>query len=232
MALPEQGKPYTVYADASRVGLGCVLMQEGKVIAYASRQLRKHEENYPTHDLEMAAVVFALRIWRSYLYGEVVEVFTDHKSLKYLFTQPDLNLRQRRWMEFVADYDLKIQYHPGKANVVADALSCRKLASDVGKEVEALSNELKLMTLWAIEGDPSEPLGIRTVNQAGLFARIRQEQQRDEKLKGIIAEVKNQEAPNASGYHVAADDTLLLNGRISVPQREGIRDEILKSAHH
>ncbi|XP_013639389.1 PREDICTED: uncharacterized protein LOC106344578 [Brassica oleracea var. oleracea] len=96
LALPEQAKPYTVYADASRVGLGCVLMQEGKVIAYASGQLRKHEENYPTHDLEMAAVVFALRIWRSYLYGEVVEVFTYHKSLKYLFTQPDLNLRQRR----------------------------------------------------------------------------------------------------------------------------------------
>ena len=79
LALPEQGKPYTVYADASRVGLGCVLMQEGKVIDYASRQLREHEENYPTHDLEMAAVVFLLRIWRSYLYGEVVEVFTDHK---------------------------------------------------------------------------------------------------------------------------------------------------------
>ncbi|XP_013630991.1 PREDICTED: uncharacterized protein LOC106336642, partial [Brassica oleracea var. oleracea] len=157
---------------ASRVGLGCVLIQEGKVIAYASRQLRKHEENYPTHDLEMAAVVFALRIWRSYLYGEVVEVFTDHKSLKYLFTQPDLKIRQRRWMEFMADYDLKIQYHPCKANVVADALSRRKLASDVGKEVEALSSELKLMTLWAIEGDPSEPLGIRTINQAGLRDEI------------------------------------------------------------
>ena len=86
LALPEHGKPYTVYADASRVGLGCVLMQEGKVIAYASRQLRKHEENYPTHDLEMAAVVFALRIWRSYLYGEVVEVFTDHKSQIFVHT--------------------------------------------------------------------------------------------------------------------------------------------------
>lgn len=123
LTLPEPGKPYSVYADASRVGLGCVLMQNGRVIAYASRQLRKHEENYPTHDLEMDAIVFALRIWRSYLYGESVEIFTDHKSLKYLFTQADLNLRQRRWMEFIADYDLKIQYHPGKANIVADALS-------------------------------------------------------------------------------------------------------------
>ncbi|KAL0641627.1 hypothetical protein Bca4012_102841 [Brassica carinata] len=184
LALPEQGKPYTVYTDASRVGLGCVLMQYGRVIAYASQQLRKHEDDYSTHDLELAAVVFAVRIWRSYLYGEEVEVYTDHQSLKYLFTQPDLNLRQRRWMKFVADYDIRIRYHPGKANVVADALSRRK-------EVEALSSELKLMTLWAIEREPSEPLGIRTVNQAGLLARIIQEQQRDEKLKGIITEVKN-----------------------------------------
>ncbi|KAF8088687.1 hypothetical protein N665_0532s0047 [Sinapis alba] len=133
LALPEQGKPYTVYTDASRVGLGCVLMQDGRVIAYASRQLRKHEDNYSTHDLELAAVVFALRIWRSYLYGEEVEVYTDHQSLKYLFTQAELNLRQRRWMKFVADYDLKICYQPGKANVVADALSRKKLDADMEK---------------------------------------------------------------------------------------------------
>ena len=221
LALPEQGKPYTAYADTSWVGLGCVLMQEGKVIAYASKQLRKHEENYPTLDLEMAAVVLTLRIWRSYLYGEVVEVFTDHKSLKYLFTQPDLNLRQRRWMEFMADYDLKIQYHPGKANVVADALSHRKLASDVGKEMETLSSELKLMSLCAIEGEPSEPLGMHAVNQAGLLVRIREEQQRVEKLKRIIEEVKSQEGPNPSGYHMALDGTLLLNGRISVHKEKG-----------
>ena len=94
LALPEPGMPYVVYADASRLGLGYVLMQQGKVIAYASRQLRKHEGNYPTHDLEMAAVVFALKIWRSYLYGGKVQVFTDHKSLKYIFTPPELNLRQ------------------------------------------------------------------------------------------------------------------------------------------
>lgn len=96
LALPMDNEPYVVYTDASKVGLGCVLMQQGKVIAYASRQLRKHEGNYPTHDFEMAAVVFALKIWRSYLYGAKVQVFTDHKSLKYIFTQPELNLRQRR----------------------------------------------------------------------------------------------------------------------------------------
>ncbi|XP_056860103.1 uncharacterized protein LOC130508557, partial [Raphanus sativus] len=117
LVLPEEDQPYVVYTDASITGLGCVLTQNGKVIAYASRQLRKHEGNYPTHDLEMAAVVFALKIWRSYLYGAKVQILTDHKSLKYIFTQPELNLRQRRWMEFVADYDLDIAYHPGKANL-------------------------------------------------------------------------------------------------------------------
>ncbi|WMV45323.1 hypothetical protein MTR67_038708, partial [Solanum verrucosum] len=112
---------FVVYCDASRVGLGCVLMQNGKVIAYASRQLKVHEKNYPTHDLELAAVVFALKIWRHYLYGVHVDVFTDNKSLQYVFTQKDLNLRQRKWLEFLKDYDMSVHYHPGKANVVADA---------------------------------------------------------------------------------------------------------------
>ena len=91
LTLPEPSKRFTVYSDASRIGLGCVLMQEGKVIAYASRQLWKHEENYPTRDLELAAVVFALKIWRHYLYGEPCDIFTDHKSLKYIFMLKDLN---------------------------------------------------------------------------------------------------------------------------------------------
>ena len=135
---------YVVYCDASRVGLGCVLMQHGKVIAYASRQLKKHEQNYPTHDLEMAAVVFALKIWRHYLYGETCEIYTDHKSLKYIFEQKDLNLRQRRWMELVKDYDCSILYHPGKANVAADALS-RKSA---GNLASLETKEQKLMWLY------------------------------------------------------------------------------------
>ena len=98
-------------------------MQEGHVVAYALRQLRKHEVNYPTHDLELAAVVHALKIWRHYLIGKKTEIYTDHKSLKYIFTQQDLNLQQRRWLELIKDYDLNINYHPGKANVVADALN-------------------------------------------------------------------------------------------------------------
>src|SRR5207244_10780335 len=112
-----------VYCDASGQGIGCVLMQEGHVIAYASRQLRKHEHTYPTHDLELAVVVHALKIWRDYLIGKRTEIYIDHKSLKYFFTQPDLNLRQHRWLELIKDYDLGINYHPGKAYVVADALS-------------------------------------------------------------------------------------------------------------
>ena len=125
---PTSGRDYTVYSDASRIGLGCVLMQDGKVVAYASRQLKPHEQNYPTHDLELAAIVFALKIWRHYLYGEKCRIFIDHKSLKYLLTQKDLNLRQRRWLELFKDYDCIIDYHPGKANIVADTLS-RKMIS-------------------------------------------------------------------------------------------------------
>ena len=112
------GLEYVVYSDASRNGLGCVLMQQGKVVAYASQQLRPHELNYPTHDLELAVVVFALKIWRHYLHGEKCQIFTDHKSLKYILSQKELNLRQRRWIELLKDYDFTIEYHPGKANVV------------------------------------------------------------------------------------------------------------------
>ena len=109
--------------DASKDGLGCVLMQSGKVVAYGSRQLKNHEQNYPTHEMELDAVVFVVKIWHHYLYGEQFEVFSDHKSMKYIFTQRDLNMRQRRWMEFLEDYDFTLHYHPGKANVVADAIS-------------------------------------------------------------------------------------------------------------
>ena len=123
LVLPDPAKSYDVYCDASRRGLGAVLMQEGKVISYGSRQLKPNELNYPTHDLELAAVVHALKTWRHHLIGQWCEIYTDHKSLVYIFTQPDLNLRQRRWLELVKDYDLGVHYHPGKANVVADALS-------------------------------------------------------------------------------------------------------------
>jgi hypothetical protein len=114
LAIPETGKDYAVYCDASKNGLGCVLMQDRKVIAYVM---------HPTHDLELAAMVFALKGWRHFLYGAKCELYTDHKSLKYFFTPKELNMRQQRWLELIKDYDLTINYTPGKANVVADTLS-------------------------------------------------------------------------------------------------------------
>ena len=125
---PTSGRDYTMYSNASRIGLGCVLIQDGKVVAYVSRQLKLYEQNYPTHDLELAGIVFALKIWRHYLYGEKCRIFTNHKGLKYLLTQKDLNLRQLPWLELFKDYDCIIDYHPRKENVVADALS-RKMIS-------------------------------------------------------------------------------------------------------
>jgi hypothetical protein len=123
LILPDVHKSFSLYCDALYTRLGCVLMQEGRVVAYSSRQLKIHEKNYPTHDLELAVVVHALKTWRHYLYGHKCDVYTDHKSLKYIFTQSELNIRQQRWLELINNYELEIHYHPGKANVVADALS-------------------------------------------------------------------------------------------------------------
>ena len=111
-----------VYCIASQVGLSCVVMQHVKVIAYSSRQLKVHEKNYPTHNLELAVIVFSQQIWRHYLYGVHVDVFSDHKSLQYVFTQKDFKSRQRRWLELLKDYDMSVLHHPGKANAVADNL--------------------------------------------------------------------------------------------------------------
>jgi len=129
LAIPEGNEGFVIYSDASKKGLGCVLMLTDRVIAYASRQLKPYKENYPTYDLELAAVVFIPKISRHYLYGVRCEVYTDHKSLKYIFTQKELNTRQRRWLELQNDYDMEVKYHPGKANVVADALSRKSIGS-------------------------------------------------------------------------------------------------------
>jgi hypothetical protein len=151
LVLLDLTKKFDIYCDASRRGLGCVLMQEGQVVCYASRQLRKHEENYPTHDLELAVVVHALKIWRHYLIGHRCEIYSDDKSLKYIFTQNDLNLQQRQWLELIKDYDLEINYHPGKANVVADALSrtkycnatfAKRMQPELRREIKYLNMEM------------------------------------------------------------------------------------------
>ncbi|GJT01622.1 putative reverse transcriptase domain-containing protein [Tanacetum coccineum] len=126
LALPDGPEDFVVYCDTSELGLGCVLMQRGKVIAYASRQLKIHEKNYTTYDLELGAVVFALKIWRHYLYGTKSVIYTDHKSLQHIFSQKELNMRQRHWIELFSDYECEIRYHLGKANVVVDALSSKE----------------------------------------------------------------------------------------------------------
>ncbi|GJT23155.1 putative reverse transcriptase domain-containing protein [Tanacetum coccineum] len=126
LALLEGTEDFMVYCDASLKGYGAVLMQREKVIAYASRQLKVHKENYTTHDLELGAIIFALRLWRHYLYGIKCVVFTDHKSLRYILNQKEFNLRQRRWIELLSDYDCEIRYHPGKANVVLTAIKSER----------------------------------------------------------------------------------------------------------
>ncbi|XP_068331552.1 uncharacterized protein [Pyrus communis] len=123
LELPDDNGNFKIYTDVSLNGLGCVLMQHGRVIDYGLRQLKLHEMNYPTHDLELTTIIFALKIWRHYLYGEECKIFTDHKSLQCIFTWRDFNLRQRRWIELLSDYDCTIEHHPGRANVVANALS-------------------------------------------------------------------------------------------------------------
>ncbi|GJT40992.1 putative reverse transcriptase domain-containing protein [Tanacetum coccineum] len=140
LALPEGSEDFMVYCDASIKGLGAVLMQRMKVIAYASRQLKIYKKNYITHDLELGAVVFALKIWRHYLYGTKCVVFTDHKSLQHILDQKDLNMSQRRWIELLSDYDCEIRYHLGKANVVADALSIKERIEPLRKEAVKVEN--------------------------------------------------------------------------------------------
>jgi hypothetical protein len=153
-------------------------MQENWVIAYASRALRPHEKNYPTHDLELAAVVHALKMWRHYLMGTRCNIFTDHKSLKYIFTQSDLNMRQRRWLELIKDYDLEVHYHPGKANVVADALSRKAHSNRISMEPynDTLCENLRRLNLEIVEQVSLNALSA----ESNLFDRIVKAQLQDE----------------------------------------------------
>ncbi|GJR54475.1 putative nucleotidyltransferase, ribonuclease H [Tanacetum coccineum] len=136
LVLPDGSEDMVVYCDASYSGLGCVLMQRGKVIAYASRQLKKHEENYPTHDLKFAAVVLDLKIWRHYLYVVKFIIYTDHRSLQYFLEKKDPNMRQRRCLDLLKDYNCEIRYHPSKANVIAEALSQKEREKDDGRGIK------------------------------------------------------------------------------------------------
>ena len=180
LIMPDIKKPFDVYCDASKIGLGCVLMQEGKVIAYLSRQLKQHEQNYPTHDLELAAVVQALKTWRLYLMGNRCEIYSDHKSLKYIFTQKEL---QRRWIELIKDYDLDIHYHPGKANVVADALSrlpCR-LNMIIKEKQPSLYEELEQFRTELVSKGFLASIEL----QPTLISQIKEAQKGNESIDGI-----------------------------------------------
>jgi hypothetical protein len=192
LAQPDIEKLFDVYCDASGSGIGCVLMQEGRVIAYASRQLRQHEEQYPTHDLELAAVVHALKIWRHYLLGNTCHLYTDHKSLKYIFTQSELNMRQRRWLELIKDYDLEIHYHPRKANVVADALSrkvsCHCLTARASDTT--LCQEMEKLNLGMIQHGTLTQLKLESV----LLQRIVDAQRTDEGMKHIREKIEASKA--------------------------------------
>ncbi|WVZ53380.1 hypothetical protein U9M48_004331 [Paspalum notatum var. saurae] len=227
LTFPDMHKPFSVYCDASRLGLGCVLMQEGKVIAYASRQLRDHEKNYPTHDLELAAVVHALKVWRHYLFGQKCDIYTDHKSLKYIFTQTELNMRQRRWLELIKDYDLEIHYHPGKANVVADALSRKSQISLLwARELpDELAIEFDRLSLGFLNNTEST---VSMEFEPTLEQEIRKGQLNDEKIKEVKELIKLDKAP---GFRVDANGTVWHGDRICVPNIKSIRDLILKEAH-
>jgi ribonuclease HI len=223
LTLPDASKDFVVYCDSSRQGLGCVLMQGGKVVAYASRQLRKHEENYPTHDLELAAVIHALKIWRHYLMGNKCDIYTDHKSLKYIFTQSELNLRQRRWLELIKDYDLSIHYHPSKANVIADALSRKHYCNNlmVQREQPALYEEMEKLSLEIVKEGKLNELRVKYT----LEDQIQQAQNgflEIEEVKNLMARGK------AADYRLDEQGTLWLKDRICVPWNNEIRNSILK----
>nr|GEZ15840.1 hypothetical protein [Tanacetum cinerariifolium] len=203
LSLPEGSEDFVVYCDASLRGFGAVLMQCEKVIAYASRQLRKNEENYTTHDLELGAVVFTIRLWRHYLYGTKCTVYTDHKSLQYILDQKELNMRQRRWIELLSDYDCEIRYHPRKANVVADALSRKD----------------------------KEPIRVRAL--VLMVHNNLPEQIRNAQAKACEKESIGAEGFVGKGepFEVRADDTKCLQGRVWLPLFGGLRDLIMLESY-
>jgi hypothetical protein len=190
LVMPDMEKSFSIYCGASGQGLGCVLMQDGHMVAYNSRQLRKHEARYLTHDLELAAVVHTLKIWRHYLMGKRCELYTDHKSLKYIFTQSNLNLRQRRWLELIKDYDLGINYNPGKANVVADALSRRSHVSQlvVDSMPFELCEEFDKLNLRIIANTEAMEMEVGS----SLIQEIRRGQLKDEKVQEIKRNIKEE----------------------------------------
>jgi hypothetical protein len=216
LAQPDIAKPFDIYCDTSGTGLGCILMQEGRVISYSSRQLRCHEEHYPTHDLELTAVVTALRTWWYYLLGNVVHIYTDHKSLKYIFSQPDLNMRQRRWLELIKDSELKVHYHLGKANVIADVLShkdsCNYLPAVHITGEESSTRVLPDLSLFNITLTPT------------LRGEIIAAQKNDEGM-GHIKRWMWEGGPKVECFREDMEGTLWFKDRLVVPKKEALKKE-------
>ena len=193
-----------------------LLMQDGKVVAYASRQLKPHEQNYLTHDLELAAVVFALKIWRHYLYGEKCRIFTDHKRLKYLLTHKDLNLRQRQWLELFKDYDCIIDYHPGKTNVVVDALSRKMIYALSLKDYD-----------WRFDSDGALLAQLRVIPD--LKQMIVNAQKNETKLQEIVQLVSTGDKID---YAIYESGGLLYKSKLCVPNVMDLRKKILYESHN
>nr|GEW95195.1 putative reverse transcriptase domain-containing protein [Tanacetum cinerariifolium] len=206
----EKFKDFVVYCDASYKSLGAVLMQREKVITYASRQLKINKTNYTTHDLELGSVVFALKIWRHYLYGTKCTVFTDHKSLQHILDQKELNMRQQRWLELLSDYDCDIPYHPGKENVVADALGRKE--RDKPLRVIALVMTISLNLPKHILEAQIKALKIENLKKEDVGSIIRTDISK-ERLE-----------PHTDG-------TLCLNGRSWLPCYGDLRSVIMHESH-
>nr|GEX55836.1 putative reverse transcriptase domain-containing protein [Tanacetum cinerariifolium] len=210
LALPKGSENFIFYCDASHKGLGSVLMQNEKVIAYASRQLKIYEKNYTTHDLELRVVVFTLKMWRHYLYRTRCTVFTDHKSLQHILDQKELNMRQRRWLQLLSDYDCDIRDHPGKANVMADALSRKERSRPL--RVRALVMKTGLNLPKEILEAQTEELKPKNLSAKDVGGMLRKDLPK-EKLE-----------PRADG-------TLCLNNRSWVPCFGDLRTMIMHKSH-
>ena len=185
------------------------------MVAYASRQLKPHEKNYPTHDLELAVIVFALKIWRHYLYGEKCFIYINHKSLKYFPSQRELNLRQRRWMELIKDYDCMIYYHSGKANVVADALSRKTM-----QMLRALNAHFSLTDDGTVVTE--------LITRPSFLNRVLEAQKKDEKIVAIVSQIRNGREIELT---VNEDGVLYYKDRVCVPDDNDFRKAILEKAH-
>nr|GFB30703.1 retrotransposon protein, putative, Ty3-gypsy subclass [Tanacetum cinerariifolium] len=230
LALPEGSEDFVVYCDASIKGLGAVLMRREKVIPYGSRQLKVHKKNYTTHDLELRAVVFALKIWRHYLYGTKCTMFTDHKSLQHILDQKELNMKQRRWLDLLSDYDCKIRYHPGKANVVADALSRKE-------RIKPLRVRALVMTIEA-QTEAIKPKNLKSEDVGGMLIENSKDPEKPKKEK-VKAEHQK-----LSGLLVQPEipqwkwDNITMNFVTKLPKTQSgndtiwvVVDRLTKSAH-